>query len=119
MSPLPLFLRNSSQHQHTFAKQRRARSLVLPLKDSQSLVDIPQPELISHIIMLVFCIRPFSLYFCSAKRRVSMIVKGGVAIRIGACFDVDGRVAGAGDVVAKVATFELALAESREGAGAE
>lgn len=83
------------------------------------LMYISEPELISHVVMLILCICPRSLDFCSAKRRVSMIVKGGFAIRIGACFDVDGRVAGAGDVVAKVATFELALAESREGAGAE
>ena len=115
MSPLPFFLRSSSQHQHTFAKPMRARSLILPLKDSQSLVDISQTKLISHIIVLVFCIWPFSLYFCSAERRVSMVVKGGSAFRIGACLDVDGRVAGAGDVVAQVATFELAPAKSRNG----
>lgn len=117
MSPLPFFRWNSSQHQHTFAKRMTAALLALPLKDSQSLVDVPQPELISHIVMLILRIWPCSLYLCSAERWVSMIVKAGFAIRIGACLDVDGGVAWTGDTVASVATFELALAKSREGGG--
>ena len=92
-----------------------ARSLVLPLKDSQMLMYIPQAELISHIVMLILriCSRP--LYFCSAKRRVSMVVEGGFAVGIGTSLDVDGRVARAGNVVALEAALKLALAEVRDG----
>lgn len=90
---------------------------IFPLKDSQSLVDTPQPELISHIVMPILRMWPFSLYLCSAERWVSMIVKDGFAIRTGACLDVDGGVAWTGDTVASVATFELALPQVRDGRG--
>lgn len=93
------------------------RSLVLPLKDSQMLVYIPQSEFISHIVMLILRICPRSLHFCSAERRVSVIVKGGFAVGIGASLDVDGRVARAGDVIAEEAAFKLAFAEGRDGIG--
>lgn len=92
-----------------------ARLLVLPLKDVQMLMYISQAELISHIVMLILRICPRSLYFCSAKRRVSMVVEGGFAVGIGTSLDVDGRVARAGDVVAEKAAFKLALAEVRDG----
>ncbi len=76
------------------------------------LVYVAQAELISHVVMLVLCICPRSFYFCSAKRRVSMVVEGRFAVGISASLDVDGRVARTGDVVAEEAAFELALAES-------
>ena len=76
------------------------------------LVDVPQPELISHVVMLVLCICPRSFYFRSAKRRLTVVVEGRFAVRISASLDVDGRVARTGDVVAEEAAFELALAES-------
>ncbi len=75
------------------------------------LMYISEPELISHVVMLILCICPSSLYFCSAKHRVSMVVECRFAVGISASLDVDGRVAGTGDVVAEEAAFELAFAE--------
>ena len=65
--------------------------------------------------MLVFRVRSRSLYFCSAERGVSMVVEGWFAVGIGASLDVDGRIAGAGDVVTVEAAFQLAFAEGRDG----
>lgn len=81
------------------------------------LVYIPQSEFVSHIVMFILRICPGSLYFCSAERRVSMIVECGLAVWVVASLDVDGRIARAGDVVAVEATFELAFAEGRDGRG--
>ena len=92
-----------------------AASVVLPLKNSQTLVNIPQPELISHKVMLVFCIRPVPLYFRSAERGISMVVEGWFAVGIGASLDVDGGVTRAGDVVTVEAAFELAFAKVGDG----
>lgn len=78
---------------------------------------IPQPELVSHIVMLILRIRPCSLYFCPAERGVSMVVEGVSAVGVGARLDIDGRVTGAGDVIAMEATFELAFAKVRDGEG--
>ena len=67
--------------------------------------------------MLILPVRPLPLYFCSAERRVSMVVEGWFAVRIGASLDVDGRIARAGDVVTVEAAFELTLAKGRNGRG--
>ena len=64
--------------------------------------------------MLIFRVRPRPFDFCSAERRVSVVVEGKFAVGIRACFDVDGGVAGAGYVIAVEAAFELALTEGGE-----
>lgn len=78
---------------------------------------VPQSELVPHIVVLIRRIRACSLYFCPAEPRVSMVVEGGFTVGIGASFDIDGRVARAGDVVAVEVAFELAFAESRDWGG--
>ena len=60
---------------------------------------VTQTELISHIVMLIRGVWALPLDFCSAKRRVAMVVEGGFAGGVGAWGDVDGRVARAGDAV--------------------
>lgn len=116
-SSLPFFLWNSSQQQQAFAKGMTAASVVLPLENSQTLVNISQPEFISHIVMLVFRVRPRSLHFCSAERGVSMVVEGWFAVGIGASLDVDGRIARTGNMVTVEAAFQLAFAKGRDGGG--
>ena len=63
------------------------------------LMHVAQTELVSHIVMLIRGVGPLPLDFCSAKRRVSVVVEGWFAGGVGAWFDVDGRVARVGDVV--------------------
>ena len=73
---------------------------------------IAETELVSHVVMLIRGVWALALDFCSAKRRVSVIVEGRFAGGIGARFDIDGRVSGAGNVAD---TFKLAFTEVRGG----
>ena len=84
----------------------------IPLKNNKMLMHIAETELVSHIVMLIRGVWALALDFCSAKRRVSVVVEGRFAGGIGAWFDVDGRVSRAGNIAD---TFKLAFAEVRGG----
>lgn len=73
------------------------------------LMDIPEAELIPHIIMLASCIRPFCFDLRPAGLGLTMVVQSWLTVGVGAGLDVGWGASWSGgiEMVAEGGPFEL------------